>query len=63
MAKTRVKTEVAVDDFFAAAKDVRIAQSNFDNAVPEYFDIANEALTIAKQKYELAGKRVKLLNP
>lgn len=62
MKKEKAKTpfEIAVDEFFNAAKEVRRAEENFNNASPEFFDIANEELTIAKKNYELAGKKVKM---
>ncbi len=64
MAKEKVKSEyeVAVEEFFSAASEVRQARSNFNNADAEYFEIANAKLSIAQEKYNLAGKRVKLLS-
>lgn len=61
--KEVVKTpfEVAVDEFFNAAAGVRQAQSNFDNAEPEFFEIANEELTLAKERLRVAGMKVKML--
>lgn len=61
--KEVVKTpfEVAVDEFFSAAAGVRHAQANFDNAVPEFFDIANEELALAKERLRVAGMKVKML--
>lgn len=64
MAKQKVKSEfeVGVDSFFAAADALRQAQSNFNNADPEYFEIANAELTIAKENFDIIAKKVKLLS-
>ena len=64
MFKRKVKTEFenGVESFFAAAEAVRQAQQNFDNASPEYFEIANKELTLAKEHFDVIGKKVKLLS-
>ena len=51
--------EVAVNEVFAASAAVRHAESNFNYAEPEYFEIANEELTAAKTLYSIAVKKVK----
>lgn len=53
--------EVAVDEFFSAAAEVRRAQVNFDNAEPAFFEIANEELTLAKNRLRIAEMKVKKL--
>ena len=64
MSKCKVKSEFenGVESFFAAAEAVRQAQQNFDNAFPEYFEIANKELTLAKEHFDVIGKKVKLLS-
>ena len=64
MSKCKVKSEFenGVESFFAAAEAVRQAQQNFDNAPPEHFEIANKELTLAKEHFDVIGKKVKLLN-
>lgn len=51
--------EIAVQEVFDAGIAVRHAESNFNYADPEYFEIANEELTAAKTRYSIAVKKVK----
>ena len=53
--------EIAVKDFFAATRELQRAQSNFDNALPEYFEIANDELTIARTRVDVCNKKLKAL--
>lgn len=62
MKKVKTPYEVAVDNFFSAAAGVRRAQTNFDNALPEFFEIANEELSIAIAHLSACEKKVKALN-
>ena len=58
--RTPIERETAL--IFAAAEAVRQAQQNFDNASPEYFEIANKELTLAKEHFDVVWKKVKLLS-
>ena len=60
--KVKTEFENGVESFFAAAEAVRQAQQNFDNAFPENFEIANKELTLAKERFDVIGKKVKLLS-
>lgn len=51
---------IQLDD---ALEQLSIAESNFDNALPEFLDIANEELTIANNKVNVIIKKIKKLNP
>ena len=62
MAKQKTGFETGMDDFFNAAMAVHTAKANFDNAAPEFFDIANEELTLAQKKFDLMAKKMKLLS-
>lgn len=53
--------EIAVQEVFNASVAVRQAMSNFNNATPEYFIIANQELTTAQQRYSIAVQKVKML--
>lgn len=53
--------ETAIEEFFQAVENVKHAQSNFNNALPEFFEIANSELTIAQMKCDIAQKKVRQL--
>lgn len=53
--------DIVVQDFFSAARELERAQVNFDNAIPEYFEIANAELTIAKLRLDVCAKKIKAL--
>jgi hypothetical protein len=52
----------AVQEFHKANAVYQHAQANFANALPEYFDIANRELSIARASVDLAMRKVKLLS-
>ena len=52
----------AVKEFHNATAAYRSAQVNFQNAVPEFFDIANRELTLAQARVDMAMQRVRLLS-
>jgi hypothetical protein len=54
--------EAAVQEFHRATEEYLLAQENFSNALPEYFDIANRELTIAKVAVDTSLKKVKRLS-
>lgn len=58
-AKEKTQQDIAVEEFFTATRNLRQAESNFNNAILEYFEIANKELTIAKEQLSLATKKVK----
>lgn len=47
---------IQLDD---ALEELSAAESNFDNALPDFLDIANEELTIAKNKVDVIIKKIK----
>lgn len=53
--------EMAIDEFRSAVAEVQRARINFDNAIPEFFEIANKELSIAMNKLEVIYKKVKML--
>lgn len=46
-------------EFWQAVDDLKKAEYNFQNATPEYFDIANAALTAARAKVNAFSAWVK----
>ena len=54
--------EEAVEEFHKANEAYQLAQANFANAFPEYFEIANRELTIAQICVDMAMQKVKLLS-
>ena len=65
MAKEVVLTpyECAVLEVKSAAQALHRAEVNFNNALPDYFEIANSELTIARQRFDKVLKEVKELQP
>lgn len=51
----------AYSDFRDAQLALQIAQQNFDNAEPDFVDIAAEELTLAEKRLDLAVRKMKLL--
>lgn len=45
-----------------ALRDLEIAQLNFDNALPEFFNVANTELTIAQLKVDVLLTKAKMLS-
>ncbi len=64
MRKTTKETpfEMATAEFRSAVAEVQRTRINFNNAIPEFFEIANKELSIAMNKLEVAHKKVKMLN-
>lgn len=54
--------EAAVEEFFAAAAEVRHARENFNHAEPQFVEIANAELTNAIEKFEIVNKKMRLLS-
>ena len=61
MENLKFNLKCAIDDFFLASKAVREAENRFNCASPEYFDIANIELSIAKMQQRATFKRVQAL--
>ena len=53
--------ERAVADVYDAKHEFQVAQSHFNNASDEFFDIANSQLTLATNKLNLAVQRARQL--
>ena len=59
--KEPTQLEVARQELFAATRHRDRMLINFNNALPEFFEIANEELTIAQMQVDVLMKKVKLL--
>ena len=55
--------EMAVLNVQDAATNLRHAQANFNNASPDYFEVANTELTAARHKFDAALREAKALQP
>lgn len=51
----------AREELFAAIENRKRALVNFDNALPEYFEIANNELTAANLAVDMCMKKLKML--
>lgn len=59
--KESTQLEVARQELFAATRHRDRMLTNFNNALPEFFEVANEELTIAQMQVNVLMKKVKLL--
>lgn len=59
--KEPTQLEVARQELFVAVRHRDRMLTNFNNALPEFFDIANQELTIAQMTVDVRMKKVKLL--
>lgn len=59
--KEPTQLEVACQELFAATRHRDRMLTNFNNALPEFFEIANQELTIAQMTVDVCMKKVKLL--
>lgn len=50
------------EELNSALRDLEIAQLNFDNALPEFFNVANTELTIAQLKVDVLLTKAKMLS-
>lgn len=55
-----IKREEIMRELELAKDELMIAQRQFDHAVDDYIDIANERLTIAQRKVNLLIKQIRL---
>ena len=60
--KEPTQLEVARQELFAAARYRDRMLTNFNNALPEFFEIANQELTIAQMQLDVCMQKVKLLS-
>ena len=66
MFKKKVETKVnelalARTAFFSARDELALAEINFNNADPAFFEVANLELSLAKMKLSVCEKKVRLL--
>ena len=53
--------DLAKKDFFNARDALILAETNFNNCVEDFFEIANMELSLAKMRVALCEKKVRLL--
>ena len=53
--------ENAIRELMEAKAQLNCAISNFNNCIPEFFDIANQELTIAEMQFNTHLKKIKTL--
>ena len=61
MKRKLTEQEEAYLSMLEAKEKYIIAEKNFNNAIDDYFDIANAELTLAKINYELSFTKLKQL--
>ena len=54
--------ELLLREYEEAVSYLKIAEQNFDNASPEFFEIANQELTVARLKNDTVLKKMKVCN-
>jgi hypothetical protein len=59
--KVPTALDMAREEFFAAVAERNRILENFDNVLPEFFDIANAELTAATMAVDVCTKKVKML--
>ena len=55
------EVEIALEEMIAARNELTRVETLFNYANDDYFEIANTELTIAKLKYDVAFKKLKML--
>ena len=55
------ETEIALQEMIEAKAELARTEQMFNYANDDYFEIANTELTIAKLKYDVAFKKLKML--
>lgn len=55
--------ESARVEMFQAQKRLEQVRTNFDNALPEFFEVANMELSIAEEQLRACIMKVRLLTP
>lgn len=51
--------EILMQDFQNAKENLTIAEANFNNADPDFFEIANRELTAAQENFNAAAVKMK----
>ena len=54
--------EILLKEYEEAISLLRIAEQNFEYASPEFFDVANQELTLARLKKDMVLKKMKACN-
>ena len=54
--------EILLKEYEEAVSLLRIAEQNFEYASPEFFEVANQELTLARLKNDMVLKKMKACN-
>ena len=54
--------ELLLREYEEAVSYLKIAEQNFDNASPEFFEISNQELTLARLKNDTVLRKMKACN-
>ena len=54
--------EILLKEYEEAISLLRIAEQNFEYASPEFFEVANQELTLARLKKDMVLKKMKVCN-
>ena len=54
--------EILLKEYEEAVSCLKIAEQNFEYASPEFFEVANQELTLARLKKDMALKKMKAWN-
>ena len=54
--------EILLKEYEEAISHLRIAEQNFEYASPEFFEVANQELTLARLKNDMVLKKMKACN-
>ena len=54
--------EILLKEYEEAISLLRIAEQNFEYASPEFFEVANQELTLARLKKDMVLKKMKTCN-
>ena len=54
--------EILLKEYEEAISLLRIAEQNFEYASPEFFEVANQELTLARLKKDMVLKKIKACN-
>ena len=54
--------EILLKEYEEAISHLRIAEQNFEYASPEFFEVANQELTLARLKNDTILKKMKTCN-
>lgn len=51
--------EMLMRQFIDAKNELKVAESNFNNCFPEFFEIANDELTLAQQRIKIVSQKLR----